>query len=211
MKDQTARRSENKFFSRATFCRLSESQSFFSFFIGLIQASKFFRLWERGVKYFRRFRLVTATLRLLPWILLFISTHTLLYAAAVAVAILCPILAVAILSLLASTPLRYREVNRRMASKVKTGTVYVLFPERSKEFGKETFWHANLRDLASGDHALVVVVSPFLFSSRGLYGNRPYVHMREERGNVFLVRRHYFFSLRKHVLLTQAKRLILIY
>ena len=203
--------SSRKFIALAEYCTQSESPTLFSYLALLIRRSRPVLLWERYVKYIRRFRALTTALRLLPWILLLISTHTLLYAAVLAVAILCPIVAVAILSLLASTPLRYREVNRRMASKVKSGTVYVLFPERNKEFEKGTFWHANLRDLASGDHALVVIVSPFLFSSRGLYDNRPYVHMREECGNVFLVRRHYFFSLRKHVLLLQAKRLILIY
>ena len=211
MKDQTTRRSENSFFLRASFSRLSESPSYFSFFTRLIRSSKIFRLWERGIKYFRRFRLVTTTLRLLPWILLLISTHTLLYAAVVAVAVLVPMVAVAILSLLAEAPLRYREANLRMASRIEGRTVYVIFPERDREFNSGTFWRANLLDLAAHERSSVVVVSPYLFSARGVFEIRRYLHLREERDNVFLVRRHYFFSLRKHVLTKKAKRLILIY
>ena len=211
MKDPVTRRSEDNFFSRATFSRLSESPDYFSFFTGLIRASKGFRLWEKWIKYFRRFRLVTATLRLLPWVLLLISTHTLLYAVALMAAVLFPIAAVAILSLLAEAPLRYGEANRRMARKIEGRTVYVIFPERSREFDGSNFWRANLRDLAAKERSSVVVVSPYLFSPRGVYETRRYLHLREERDNLFLVRRHYFFSLRKHVLTKKAKRLILIY
>ena len=211
MKDQTARRSENNFFLRASFSRLSESPDYFSFFVGLIRSSKVFQLWERWIKYFRRFRLVTTALRLLPWILLLISTHTILYAAVVASALLAPIIAVAVLSLLAEAPLRYREANPRMARKIEGKTVYVIFPERSREFESGAFWRANLLDLSTKESSIVVVVSPYLFSSRGVFETRRYLHLREERDNLFLVRRHYYFSLRKHVLTKKAKRLILIY
>ena len=211
MKDQTARRSENNFFLRASFSRLSESPDYFSFFVGLIRSSKVFQLWERWIKYFRRFRLVTTALRLLPWILLLISTHTILYAAVVASALLAPIVAIAVLSLLAEAPLRYREANPRMACKIEGKTVYVIFPERSREFESGAFWRANLLDLSTKESSIVVVVSPYLFSSRGVFETRRYLHLREERDNLFLVRRHYYFSLRKHVLTKKANRLILIY
>lgn len=197
--------------SRAEFSALSESHNYFTFSVGLFQSSRLFRFWEKYVKYFRRFRFVTTAVRLFPWILLLVSTNTLLYAVAAVAVILIPFLLLAILSLAASALIRYKDVNARMAKQLTAKTVYVIFPERTKEFTGSAFWKANVLDLASRKGACVIVVSPFLLSPRGVNEKRFYFNVRREKSNVFLVRRHYFFSLRKHVLIPLIERLIFIY
>lgn len=205
------RKPENELLARAAFSTVSENQTYLSFTLGLFQSSRLFRVWERYVKYFRRFRFVTTAMRLLPWILLLISTNTLLYAIAAVAVILVPLLVLTILSLVASAPIRHRSMNDRMAKHLFEKTVYVIFPERAKEFAGAAFWKANVLDLAADSDARVVIVSPFLLSPRGLNENRFYFNARRETPNVFLVRRHYFFSLRRNVLIPLVKRLILIY
>lgn len=196
---------------RASFSELSDSQNYLFFLIGLLQSSRAVRLWQKYVKYFHRFRFVTTAVRLFPWILLLISTNTLLYAVAAVAVILIPFLLLAVLSLTASALIRYKDTNSRMAKRLTEKTVYVFFPERTKEFADAHFWKANILDLAKSKDNCVIVVSPFFLSPRGLNGQRFYFNVRHEKINVFLVRRHYFFSLRKHVLLPHAKKLILIY
>ncbi|MBQ8345954.1 MAG: hypothetical protein IJY42_06800, partial [Clostridia bacterium] len=62
------------------------------------------------------------------------------------------------------------------------------------------FLMENAKDLASRGKA-VVVVSPYRISPKGLNGSRKlYFTAREEFPAVYLIRRYYFFSFRKHVL-----------
>lgn len=204
------RRYEDDLISRRTFSHLSERQSYFSFSVGLFKGSRLFRLWEKYVRFFRRFRFVTTAVRLLPWILLLISTNTLLYAAVALAVFLIPVFLIAVFSLAASAPLRYREVNARMAERLFGKKIYVVFPQR-REFARGAFWLANVLDLASRRDACVIVVSPYFLSAKGPGGKRFYFNLRAEKSNVYLVRRHYFFSLRQHVLLPLIKQLIFIY
>lgn len=205
-----AKRYENDLISRRKFSHLSERQSYFSFSVGLFKGSRLFRLWEKYVRFFRRFRFITTAIRLLPWILLLISTNTLLYAAVALAVFLIPVFVIAFFSLAASAPLRYREVNARMAERLLGKKIYVIFPQR-KEFAYGTFWLANVLDLAMRRDACVIVVSPYFLSAKGPGGKRFYFNLRVEKSNIYLVRRHYFFSLRQHVLLPLVKQLIFIY
>lgn len=202
--------SRRKFHARAEHCALSERQTVFSYSVALIRRSRPVRLWERYVKYIRRFRVITTAFRLLPWILLLISTHTLLYAVTAVAAILVPLLLLALLSLAASALIRYRDVNRIMERQLAKKTVFVLFPQRGQELSAR-FWRANVLNLAAGSSACAVIVSPFFLSRRGLRNSPFYFNVREEAPRVFIVRRHYFYSLKKHVFKQHVSRLIFIY
>lgn len=199
------------FSSRAEHSELSESHNFWEFSQKLVRNTRLFGIWARYVKYFRRFRIITTAFRVTPWILLAISTNTLLYVVAAVVVFLVPILLLGLLSLVGSALLRYRGINERMADKLRGKTVYVLFPLRNGEFASGSFWRANARDLAARDASSVIVVSPYLISPHGLEDGNFYFNVRTEGENIFLVRRHYFFSLRKNVLTQCVGRLILIY
>lgn len=205
------KRGTRNFLSRVEHCALSESRDIFSFSLNLLRGSYAFRIWEKYMKYFRRFRFVTTAVRLFPWILLLISTHTLLYAVAAVAVVMIPLLLLVLISLATSAFIRYRDVNERMEKRLSGKTVYVFFPERTGEFSGAAFWRENIFDLASRDAVCVVVVSPFFLSPRGLLRRPFYFNMRTEAPHVFLVRRHYFYSLKKHVLPHCTKRLIFIY
>ena len=52
----------------------------------------------------------------------------------------------------------------------------------------------------AADGVAVLVVSPYPLSSRGLGGKGGFFTARREAEGLYLVRRHYFFMLRKRVL-----------
>lgn len=201
----------DEFRSRGARSALAESNSLFSFLRSTLEDSRLFALWQRFLKYFRRFRFATTLMRLLPWILFLASTHTLLYAVVAVAFIGIPFLITAIATLWISVVLRHKSTNRAFASLLTQKTVLVFFPQRNGEFGRSDFWRANLLSLSQNDDVIIIIVSPFVFSPCGLFDGRFYYNARAEKRNVFLVRRHYFFSLRKHVLLPLVKRLIFIY
>lgn len=201
----------NQFSARVENSLLSESRNLWDFSQRLIKGTLAFRIWERCAKYVRRFRIITTVFRVFPWILLAISTNTLLYVIAAMAVIFAPPLLIGLLSFAGSALIRYKKVNEQMTRHLSGKTVFVLFPTRDGEFAEAHFWRANARELASHPSSAVVVVSPFLLSPRGLEEGRFYLNMRSDGDNLFLVRRHYFFSLRKHVLTRSVKRLILLY
>ena len=197
---------------RAKYSALSESPTAWDFFKRWIQESRAFSLGERFIKYFRRFRFFTTAFRVAPWILLAISTHTLLYVMAIAAISLTPFILLGFLSLTGTIFTRHHSTNTRLASCLANKTVFVLFPLRGAEFKDGTFWRANALDLAKREGCAVIVVSPYLLFPLGISENgRFYLNVRDENKNLFLVRRHYFFSLKKNVLTRCVGRLILIY
>lgn len=196
---------------QAKYNTLAESRSLLDFYRNSWKGTRLFLLWERYIKYFRRFRFITTVFRIAPWVLLSISTHTFLYLLAAATAILAPLAFLAAISLAASAVIRYKHVNEHMTDKLKGKTVYVLFLQRSAEFGAPRFWQKNARDLAQKNNAAVILVSPFLLSARGLAKQTFYWNVRFEENNIFTVRYHYFFSLQKNVLTRWVRRSILIY
>ena len=199
------------FYKRARHSTLAEENTLFSFLKEWIRTAAFYRTWEQILKYFRRFRVVSTAFRLFPWILLLISTHTILYAVAASAVVLLPLFVISLISFFASTSIRYKKANQAMRHYLQNQTVYVLFPERAREFSSGTFWRYNVMDLAMRENTSVVIVSPFLFSSRGMFHKSFYFNLRMEQTRIFLVRHHYFFSLKKHVLLTCTRRSIFLY
>lgn len=210
-KNDPQKTSQRKFTALAEYCARSEGRNLLVFFITLIRRSRPAMIWERYVKYIHRFRALTTALRLLPWLLLLISTNTLLYAAVALAAILAPILLLVLFSLVASAAVRHRHVNRIMEKHLAGKTVFVFFPTRDHPLAESAFWRDNLASLVALESACAVVVSPFFFSPRGLRREPFYLNAREEAPRVFLVRRHYFYALKKHVLQKHVSRLFFIY
>lgn len=204
-------KSNTAFFEKARYCAHAEQKNLFLFSLGLFRNSRFYQIWERSARYMRRFRMVSTAFRIFPWILLLISTNTLLYAVAAMLLFLLPFVLLTLLSLVASALIRYKKINQRMQSLLSDQTVYVLFPERSREFSFGSFWRGNAIDLAKRENAFVLIVSPFFLSPRGLLHHSFYYNVRMEKNNIFLVRRHYFFSLKKHVLESRNQPSIFIY
>ena len=57
----------------------------------------------------------------------------------------------------------------------------------------------------------VLVVSPYPVSPRGLGGKGSFFTARKEAEGIYLVRRHYFFMLRKRVLDAMGQNITMIY
>ncbi len=105
-----------------------------------------------------------------------------------------------------------RRANRRLRRVLEGEHIRVLVPPRGQGFprthrraaGGDTagtpFFQRQARAMAAEEGVSVIVVSPYLFSSRGLGGRGAYFTARCESEHVYLVRRHYFFLLRRRVL-----------
>jgi len=94
---------------------------------------------------------------------------------------------------------RSRHMNRILRKELSDKTIRVMIPPRGGAFGEGSFFIRNARAMAA-DGVAVLVVSPYPLSSRGLGGKGGFFTARREAEGLYLVRRHYFFMLRKRVL-----------
>ena len=86
--------------------------------------------------------------------------------------------------------------NQYFLQKTTQKRIYVLF--LTNPMGK--FFQANVQSLAAKENAIVLVVSPYWVSPRGIAGKGFFCTARREAANVYLIRRYYYFSLQKAVL-----------
>lgn len=160
-------------------------------------------LWmlsRRILEWLRRFRIAAFLLRAATLIWSVLQAGTAVILSTLVLLIALPLLTSLMLGILLTTLLEARKCNRFLLEKTEGKTVYVLFlPQKNS-----AFFAANVRDLARDPSRTVILVSPYWISSRGLEGKGYfYCTLRRETESVYLIRRTYFFALRRRVL---AKR-----
>ena len=145
--------------------------------------------------YIRRLRTIALILRILTLLFTVLQTGALVLLSAALFLVILPILAILMLTVLLGAWIGSGRANKRLSKELKGKKIYILFLTPQKN----PFLEGNAKDLASRGDA-VVVVSPYTISPKGLSGSKKlYFTAREEFPSVFLIRRYYFFSFRKHV------------
>lgn len=170
-------------------------KSYLLFLFDTVTSTRGFELWDGIVGVFRRFRLISTTLRIAAVIISAIETGAAFILAAGTVLALSP----AILLFLTAVTLdsaisglgAVKEIRRIAAD----GAVTFVFPPRG----------ALGRDRAPGGYGslalsgTVIIVSPYLISARGDGGRGGYSSLRRERENVYIIRRRMYFVIRRRL------------
>lgn len=170
-------------------------KSYILFLFDTVTSTRGFELWDGVVGVFRRFRLISTTLRIAAVIISAIETGAAFILAAGIVLALSP----AILLFLTAVTLdsaisglgAVKEIRRIAAD----GAVTFVFPPRG----------ALGRDRAPGGYGslalsgTVIIVSPYLISARGDGGRGGYSSLRRERENVYIIRRRMYFVIRRRL------------
>lgn len=170
-------------------------KSYILFLFDTVTSTRGFELWDGIVGVFRRFRLISTTLRIAAVIISAIETGAAFILAAGIVLALSP----AILLFLTAVTLdsaisglgAVKEIRRIAAD----GAVTFVFPPRG----------ALGRDRAPGGYGslalsgTVIIVSPYLISARGDGGRGGYSSLRRERENVYIIRRRMYFVIRRRL------------
>jgi len=135
-------------------------------------------------------------LRILSIVSLALRAGAFVLLATVLFVVILPLTAVMMLAILLTALLGARKTNRRLRDETKERRICVLFLAADTP---NVFLFANAQDLAKRGYT-VLLVSPYLLSPRGMKKGHFYCTARAESEHIFLVRRYYFFSLRKHVI-----------
>ncbi len=156
-------------------------------------------LWlqsKRLLAHLRRIRTVALTLRILAFLFTVLQTGALVLLATALFLIVIPIGSAVMLGILLTALIESRHTNRRLRSETRNKRACILFLPTNEQ--DAFLWH-NALDLAARGYA-VFLISPYWISGRGPASGRYYVTARTLSPHIYLVRRYYFFSLRRHVL-----------
>lgn len=179
--------------------RMAEHRFFFAYFLDVWKATPLWVNYKRGLTIFRRIRIVTILFRVLTLLFTLLQTGTLVILSTVILLVLLPLVLVLMLAILITAAVESRRSNRYLAQALAAHRVCVLFPSDEAR----PFFVQYVNRLRAEGFA-VIVVSPYLLSSRGIEGISQkcgfYSTLRCEAPSIYLVRRYYFFSLRRRVL-----------
>ncbi|MBO5305986.1 MAG: hypothetical protein J6B12_04410 [Clostridia bacterium] len=160
---------------------------------------------------FRRFRLVSLLFRIYSYLLVLLQLGTAFVVIVIGILILLPILLLSAISIIFSALVLYRKQNTHMEKELENKRILVFFPIRDGELETDGLWKAHIRELATQKNTAILIVSPFFWSGKGLCGNRFYFLLRKENSNIYLLRKHYYFSLKRKIFENKRDFIALIY
>lgn len=169
---------------------------FFGFVYDALTHTPLYTHWQTFLSILRRFRAVAFFLRVLTVIFTIIETGTLVLLTTAVFLVILPLATALMLGILITALLESRRTNRQLTQWLDGKRIYVLFLSPREN----PFLEQNATLLSKDEDTAVIVVSPYLLSPRGLHKDGFYCTARCENENVYLIRRYYYFSLRKHVL-----------
>ena len=171
------------------------ARSFLAHLRSEIKRARLYAIWQGALAYFRRLRLLTVIARLIALLFSALQLGTTVLLTTVFLLILLPLLAVAVIATLLTAAVTSRQSNRFMLKRLHQKQVYVLFLPKEPH----AFFLQNARALAAQNGCAVILISPFFLSGKGLDDKRFYFTVCNGGEQLYLVRRYYFFSLRRHV------------
>lgn len=164
-------------------------------------------MFRRGIKYFRRFRLIRTVLTVFSVVFSLLGTGLAVLVLTVVSLVVLPIAVLfGFAAVFTSTVFRRRAI-RELESEIKGRRVSVFFPEREGRGLDSDFLDRACRRLAD-EGETVLVVTPYFISPSGLGGRGGFLTYRKEAESVYLVRRYLFFAIRKKLLETEAERTV---
>lgn len=183
--------------------RLMSVKYYPRYLIELVKSTSFYNVYMRILAYFRRFRLFSTIFKVLTKIVIWAETSAVFIVSFSAVIlIVLPVTGVLFIASLLIALFGSKKANERVADAVNGKKVYVFFGNRrqmKKNGAESSFFYENVRSFAS-EGSVCLVVSPYFFRKSGFGGEGAYFTERNEYGGVYMVRRNYYFVLRRTVL-----------
>ena len=167
--------------------------SYFRYLFESMMESLPVRIISKLLTYLRHLRVI----QIVAAILTAIGTIALV---TVVSAALLPFLIVGSIVLSIGAAMRSRHMNRILRRTLEGNHLRVFFPPRGASWAPDSFFMRQARAMAAEEGVAVVIVSPYSISRRGAGKKRFYFTARRDGEDLYVVRRHYFFTFRKRVM-----------
>ncbi len=191
---------------------LFSKKRYFSYVFEMIRRTSVFRLYTKMLRGIRRFNLIRVTLGILAALFLALQSSALLVVSASVFVISIPFTFLITNATFILTFFHARKINRLNRERMMDKKVFVFFPPKKGALCKDTYFCGMVKDAAK-DGAFSIIVSPYFWNNRGIDGQKrkPYLASRSEGDNLLIVRRHYYFTLKKHVFPTFSDQITELY
>ncbi len=187
-------------------------KSYISFVWTHLMHSSFFDTYKRILNYVRKYALITTTLKIVSLLFVFVEAVLVIVisTSAFIATLLFTLLITQVLTMLSL--LSSKKQTASNTARLMGKDVVIFFPPKERAFEDGSYFKYLVNDYASKDNCHVVVVTPYLFNSRGVFScKKPYHSARPDTDSILLVRKNYYFSLRKKVIDTTARSITEIY
>ncbi len=169
-------------------------RSYFRYMWEAVSDSLPMRILSQLLAYLRRLRLIQTVAGLVVVVLSLVLV-TVVSAAAL------PFLIIGALVLALLALMRSKRQNHLLRQALDGKHLRILIPARGCDpFRENSFFLRQARAMAAEGGVAVLIVTPYALSVRGAGGHGAFFTARREGEDLYLVRRHYFFILRKRVL-----------
>ena len=90
--------------------------------------------------------------------------------------------------------------------------VCVFFPAKKSAIRRDTYFAGLVQSMGEQPNTVCVIVTQGFFFSRGITDQKKFFFTsRVDADNIIIVRRHYYFKLKKSIILPHSKKLTEIY
>lgn len=178
-----------------------------------IRQTPLFQLYSRVIHAIRRYTFWRTTFRVVLAIVTAIQSGALFLLFASFFLVSIPLTLVISHATLILTFLFGRRIHSVNQSRMREKEIVVFFPPKKNALRKDSFFNGMVREEASKKNRFCVIVSPYFWSAKGLDGTKkkPYLASRLERENILIVRRHYYFTIKKRIFATSQAHITEIY
>ena len=191
---------------------LFERKNFASYLFGTFKNRTFFLYYQKFIYVIRKYTFITATLKILFFLWTILQSSALFVLFTGSVAIGAPITILFSYMALMLTFFGRKNLNHRLRHTLEGKKITVFFPSKGRAFEHSSYFKQMVRSSANDPDHAVVIVSPYYFAPKGFSRSKKYyLASRFESENIILIRKHYFFTFKKHVLSDMSHDLTFIF
>ena len=179
----------------------SRRRGFFSDVRATVREARPYRVYQAFLARLRQLRMIGFILKIIGYVFAFLQTGTLFLLTAALFFVILPVAILGSATVLLVARLDMRKSRRRIQPMLTDKRVYVLFA--AGEFGLR-----SAKEMAEKADAVCLLISPYWVSPKSPDGGRFYLNLRELAPNVLLLRRYFYFHIRRKRVIGNRVRLI---
>ena len=189
------------FHSQAKNEHLFSKSKYTSYVLSLLRQTSIFHIYKQILHVVRRYTFIRTTVRILVILLAVIQSSAIFLLSASVFLISLPITLLISNATLILTFFLKRSINQKNKIRLQGKDVIVFFPIKRVFSSKSCFFHGLVQEITEQQNKICVIVSPYFWSARGLnnHSRRPYLASRAEGPSVLLIRKHYYFYLKRFI------------
>ncbi len=186
---------------RSDYEDMYSKKSYIAFIWTHLKHTSFFQIYRRIISYIRRYTFITMSLKIISLLFVFIEAIALIVistSAFIASIILTLLVSHLLMIFTFFTRKKHTQTNSEL---LKDKDIVILFPPKDRAFESDSYFCGLAREFSKKENTEVIIVSPFLLNSRGLGGSKKAYYLdRPDGEGILLVRRNYYFTLKKKII-----------